>query len=146
MTQSKSNRSMEKQKTLCSRRHYAQEIVIKKVRYKYLAKIRPFLGVKVSCLVDHLNLTLQDDKPGHILHTGTNDLQSQKTSRSNFKICYRIVMLQQFENALSGIVLFIWLMHRQRYIALIFHSETIDTSKHLNETKLHFSAKIFDPL
>ena len=52
----------------------------KKVRHKYLIKVRSFSGAKVSCMVDHVKPTLRDDKPDHIiLHVGTNDLRTEKT-------------------------------------------------------------------
>ena len=41
----------------------------KKVRHKYLIKVRSFSGAKVSCMVDHVNPTLRDDKPDHIIFT-----------------------------------------------------------------------------
>ena len=53
----------------------------KNVRHKFLVKVRPFTGAKVSCMVDHVKPTIRDDKPDHvILHTGTNDLRSEKTA------------------------------------------------------------------
>ena len=56
-------------------------LLTKKLRHKFLVKVRPFSGAKVSCMVDHVKPTLRDDKPDHIiLHTGTNDLRSEKTS------------------------------------------------------------------
>ena len=33
----------------------------KKVRHKYLIKVRPFSDAKVSCTVDHVKPTLRDD-------------------------------------------------------------------------------------
>ena len=53
----------------------------KKVRHKYLIKVRSFSGAKVSCMVDHVKPTLRDDKPDHIiLHAGTNDLRAEKST------------------------------------------------------------------
>ena len=53
----------------------------KKVRHEYLIKVRSSSGAKVSCMVDHVKPTLRDDKPDHIiLHTGKNDLRTEKTS------------------------------------------------------------------
>ena len=52
----------------------------KKVRHKYLIKVRSFSDAKVSCMVDHVKPALRDDKPGHIiLHAGTNDPRTEKT-------------------------------------------------------------------
>ena len=50
----------------------------KKVRQKYLIKVRSFSGAKVGCIVDHVKPTLRDDKSDHIiLCTGTNDLHTE---------------------------------------------------------------------
>ena len=55
-------------------------LLTKKVRHKFLVKVRPFSGAKVSCMVDHVKRIIRDFKPYHvILHTGTNDLRSEKT-------------------------------------------------------------------
>ena len=56
-------------------------LLTKYVSHKFLVKVRPFTGAKVSCMVDHAKPTIGDDKPDHvILHTGTNDLRSEKTA------------------------------------------------------------------
>ena len=56
-------------------------LLTKKVRHKFFVKVRPFTGAKVSGMVDHVKPTIRDDKPDHvILHTGTNDLRSEKTA------------------------------------------------------------------
>ena len=48
-------------------------------KYKFLVKIRPKCA-KVSWMVDHLKPAIRNDKPDHaIVHTGTNDLDSEKT-------------------------------------------------------------------
>ena len=52
----------------------------RKVRHKYLIKVRSFSGAKVSCMVDHVKPTLRDDKPDIILHVGTNDPRTEKTA------------------------------------------------------------------
>ena len=53
----------------------------KKVRHKYLIKVRSFSGAKVSCMVDHVKPILRDDKPDHIiLQAATNDLRTEKTA------------------------------------------------------------------
>ena len=49
----------------------------KKLRHKYLVKVRSFLGAKISCMVDHVKPTFREDTPDNIiLHGGTNDLCS----------------------------------------------------------------------
>ena len=46
-------------------------LLTKKVRHKFLVKVCPFSGAKVSCMVDHVkSTTILDDKPDlFILHT-----------------------------------------------------------------------------
>ena len=43
--------------------------ITKKVRHKYLIKVRSFSDAKVSFMVNHVNPTLRDDKPDHIIFT-----------------------------------------------------------------------------
>ena len=63
----------------------------KKVKDKFLVKVRSFSGSKVISIVDHVKPTIRDDKLDHfILHTGTNDLQSEKNIKPNCKIYHRI--------------------------------------------------------
>ena len=53
----------------------------KKVRPEFLVKVHSFSGAKVSCMADHVKLTIRDNKPDHvILRTGTNDVHSDKTA------------------------------------------------------------------
>ena len=90
----------------------------RKVRHKYLIKVRSFSGAKISCMVDHVKPTLRDDKPDHIiLHVGTNDLRTE-TILSPYSLV---------------------LMCEERNIPFISHSESIDCSQHLNESKLHLN-------
>ena len=123
----------------------------KKVRHKYLIK------VKVSCIVDHVKPTLRDDKPDHIiLHAGTNDLRTEKTSSQIAKsIIDLTTSLKNSGNSVivSGIVprfdnlnnkatevnSRLVLMCAERNIPFISHSESRDSSKHLNESKLHLN-------
>ena len=44
----------------------------KKLRHKYLVKVRSFPGAKISCMVDHVKPTIREDTPDNIiLHAGT---------------------------------------------------------------------------
>ena len=46
----------------------------RKIEHKNLVKVRSFSGVKISCMTDHVQPTLRDIYPDHIiLHAGTND-------------------------------------------------------------------------
>ena len=83
-------------------------LLTRKVRHKFLVKVRPFSGAKVSCMVDHVKPTLRDDKPDHIiLHTGTNDLRSEKTSSNIAKSIVDLAMSLKSSGSsviVSGIV------------------------------------------
>ena len=132
-------------------------LLTKKVRHKFLVKVRPFTGAKVSCMVDHVKPTIRDDKPDHvILHTGTNDLRSEKTASQIARSITELAMsLKDNDNSVivSGIVPRndnlnnkatevnnrLLLMCKERKIPFIAHSENIDSSKHLNESKLHLN-------
>lgn len=78
------------------------------VRHKYLVKIQPFPGAKVTCMVDHVQPTLRDDKLDHtIQHTAANDIRSKKASRQTSKSNIESAMpLESDENSIvvSGIV------------------------------------------
>ena len=129
----------------------------KKVRHKFLVKVRPFSGAKVGCMVDHVKPTIRNDKPDHvILHTGTNDFRSEKTvSQISRAITELAMSLKDNDNSVivSGIVLrhdnlndkateannHLLLMCKERKIPFIAHSENIDSSKHLSESKLHLN-------
>ena len=129
----------------------------KKVRHKFLVKVRPFTGAKVSCMVDHVKPTIRDDKPDHvILHTGTNDLRSQMTASEIARSITELAMpLKDNDNSVivPGIVPrndslnnkvtevnnLLLLMCKERKIPFTAHSENIDSSKHLNESKLHLN-------
>ena len=132
-------------------------LLTKKVRHKFLVKVRPFSGAKVSCMVDHVKPTLRDDKPGHIiLHTGTNDLRSEKTSSNIAKSIIDLAMslkssgssvivsgivprFDNLNNKASEVNNRLALMCKDRKVPFVSHRETIDSSKHLNESRLHLN-------
>ena len=132
-------------------------LLTKKVRHKFLVKVRPFSGAKVSCMVDHVKPTLRDDKPDHIiLHTGTNDLRSEKTSSNIAKSIIDLAMslkssgssvivsgivprFDNLNNKASEVNNRLALMCKDRKVPFVSHRETIDSSKHLNESKLHLN-------
>ena len=80
----------------------------KKGRHKYLIKVRSFSGAKGSCMVDHVKATLRDDNSDHIiLHAGTNDLRTEKTTSPIGKsIIDLTTSLKNIDNSVivSGIV------------------------------------------
>ena len=51
------------------------------LNHKCLVKVRPFNSAKVRSMHDHVKPTVRDFDPDHIiLHRGTNDLNSDRTS------------------------------------------------------------------
>ena len=132
-------------------------LLTKKVRHKFFVKVRPFTGAKVSGMVDHVKPTIRDDKPDHvILHTETYDLRSEKTARQIARSITEVAMpLKNNDNSVivSGIIPRndnldnkatevnnrLLLMCTERKIPFIAHSENIDSSKHLNESKFHLN-------
>ena len=132
-------------------------LLTKKVRHKYLVKVRSFSGATVRCMADHVKPTLQNDKPDHvILHTGTNDLRSEKKLSQIAKSIIDLAMSLTNDGksvVVSGIVprsddlnnkakevnSRLELMCGERNIHFISHSESIDPSIHLNESKLHLN-------
>ena len=56
-------------------------LLTRKLNHKCLAKVRPFNSAKVRCMHDHAKPTGREFNPDHtILHCGTNDLNSDRTS------------------------------------------------------------------
>lgn len=56
-------------------------LLMKNVRHEFLVKVHPFLGAKVSCRNDHAKLTMDHDKPDHvILYTQKNNIRTEKTT------------------------------------------------------------------
>ena len=128
--------------------------------------MRSFLGLKISCMTDHVKSTLRDINPDHIiLHAGTNNLRTENTVSQVAKatIDLRLSSLKNDDNTVtvSGIVprlddlnnkanevsRHLVLMCREKNISFLSSEESIDPSKHLNESKLHLNSngiKIFE--
>ena len=108
-------------------------------------------------MVDHVKPTIRDDKPDHvILHTGTNDLRSEKTVSQIARSITELAMsLKDNDNSVIVSGIFpkndnlnnkatevnnrLLLMCKERKNPFIAHSENIDSSKHLSESELHLS-------
>ena len=128
-----------------------------KIKHKYLVKVPSFSGAKVSCMTDHVKPTLQDINPDHIiLYEGTNDLRLENTASQIAKATIDLATsLKNDDNTVtvSGIVLRLddlnnkanevncplVLMCKERNISFLSNDESIDPSKHLNESKLHLN-------
>ena len=113
-------------------------------------------------MTDHIKPTLRDINPDHIiLHVGTNGLRTENTASQIAKAIIDLATsLKIDDNTVSGIVprlddlnnkanevnRCLVLMCKERNISFLSHDETIDPSKHSNESKLHLSSngiKIF---
>ena len=126
--------------------------------------MRSFSVAKISCMTDHVKPTLRDINPDHIvLHAGKNDLRTGNTAIQIAKAATNLVTsLKNDDNTVtvSGIVprlddlnnkanevnRRLVLMCKERNISFLSHNESIDPSKHLNESKLHLNSsgiKIF---
>ena len=63
----------------------------KSIKYKYSVRVRFHPSAKTSCINDHVKSVIRNQEADHIiLHTGTNDLSSDKTPA---QICNDIVNL-----------------------------------------------------
>ena len=97
-SKNKDNMSREKQKSV----YILGDSIIKKVngyfltkklRHKYLVKVRSFSVAKISFMVDHVKPSIREDTPDNIiLHAGTNDLRSEKTSSQIAKAIIELAM------------------------------------------------------
>ena len=97
-SKNKDNMSREKQKSV----YILGDNIIKKVngyfltkklRHKYLVKVRSFPEAKISFMVDHVKPSIREDTPDNIiLHAGTNDLRSEKTSSQIAKAIIELAM------------------------------------------------------
>ena len=108
-------------------------------------------------MTDHVKPTLRDINPDHIiLHAGTNDLRTENTASQIAKAIIDLATsLKNDDNTVtvSGIVPRLEnlnkanevnhrlvLMCKERNISFLSHDESIDPSKHLNESKLHLNS------
>ena len=132
-------------------------LLTRKIKHKHLVKVRSFSGAKISCMTDHVKATLRDINPDHIiLHAATNDLRTENTASQIAKATIDLATsLKNDDNTvtMSGIVprlddlnnkanevnRHLVLMCKERNISFLSHDESIDPSKHLNESKLHLN-------
>ena len=139
-------------------------LLTRKIKHKHLVKVRSFSGAKISCMTDHVKPTLRDINPDHIiLHAGTNDLRTEniasqiakatidlETSLKNVDNTVTVPgivsRLDDLSNKANEVNRRVVLMCKEKNISFLSHDESIDLSKHLNESKLHLNSngiKIF---
>ena len=128
-------------------------LLTRKIKHKHLVKVRSFSEVKISCMADHVKPTLRDINPGHvILHAGTNDLRTKNTASQIAKatidlatslqnddntvtVSSIVPRLHDLNNKATEVNRRLVLMCKERNISFLSH-ESINPSKHLNESKL----------
>lgn len=132
-------------------------LLTKKVNHKCLVKVRSFSGAKVRCLHDYVKPTLRDFNPDHIiLHVGTNDLNSEKTSS---QIANSIIELHNSLKTIDNEITVSLIVPRadnlnnkaievnnrlinmcnERNINFIDHKNDVQPERHINESKVHLN-------
>ena len=130
--------------------------LIRKLNHKCLVKVRPFNSAKVRCMHDHAKSTVRDFDSDHIiLHCGTNDLNSDRTSSQIAKEIIDLALSLTSENNRISISLLtprsdklnskasevnnrLINMCSNRNIAYIDHSSSIQQNN-INESKMHLN-------
>ena len=128
----------------------------RKLNHKCLVKVRPFNSAKVRCMHDHVKPTVRDFDPDHIiLHCGTNDLNSDRTSsqiareiidlatslksvKNKISISLLTPRCDKLNNKASEVNNRLINICSHRNIAYIDHSSSIQQN-HINESKVHLS-------
>ena len=144
-------------------------LLTRKIKHKHLAcsfsQVCSFSGAKISCLTDHVKLTLQDINPNHIaLPAGINDLRTENTAsqiiaKATIDLAKSLKnddntvtvsgigrSLDDFNKKANEVNRRLLLICKERNISFLSHDESIDPSKCLNESKLHLNSndiKIF---
>ena len=129
----------------------------KDIKHKFLVKVRSFSSAKTRCMYDHAKPTIREVNPEHIiLHVGTNDLNSEKTASqisnsiidlanslknetNNIHVSLIVPWNDNLNNKVNEVNNRLINMCEQRNIKIINHSDTIDRSRHLNESHLHLN-------
>ena len=129
----------------------------KDIKHKFLVKVRSFSSAKTRCMYDHAKPTIREVNPEHIiLHVGTNDLNSEKTASqisnsiidlanslkdetNNIHVSLIVPRNDNLNNKINEVNNRLINMCEQRNIKIINHSDTIDRSRHLNESHLHLN-------
>ena len=109
-------------------------------------------------MTDHVKPTLRDINPDHIiLHAGTNDLITENTASQISKakidlatslknddntvtVSGIVPRLNDLSNKANEVNRRLVLMCKERNISFLSNDESIDPSKHLNESKLHLNS------
>ena len=129
---------------------------MRKLNHKCLVKVRPFNSAKVRCMHDHVKPTVRDFDPDHIiLHCGTNDLNSDRTSsqiareiidlaislksdKNKISISLLTPRSDKLNNKASEVNNRLINMCSHRNIVYIDDSSSIQQN-HINESKVHLN-------
>ena len=129
----------------------------KKLRHKKLVKVRSFNRVKASCMYDDVKPTIREFNPNHItLHVRINELKSSKTASQISRSVIDLALSLKSETNAVTISLIVLRKHNlnnkaqevnsrfinmcgERDITFTDHTDTIDTERHLNESKVHLN-------
>ena len=116
-----------------------------------------FSRAKVRCLHDYVNPTMRDFNPNQeILHVGTNDLNSEKTSsqiansiidlhnslktdNSDITISLIAPRADNLNNKANEVNNRLVNMCSQRNIRFINHNDDIQPKRHVNDSKVHLN-------
>ena len=131
-------------------------LLTRKLNHKCLVKVRPFNSAKVRCMHDHVKPTVRDFDPDHIiLHCGTNDLNSDRTSsqiareiidlatslksdKNKISISLLTPRRDKLNNKASEVNNRLINMRSHRNIAYIDHSSSIQKN-HINESNVNLN-------
>ena len=140
-------------------------LLTRKTSYKHLVKVCSFAGAKFSCITDHVKPTLRDINPDHnVLHGSTNDLRTEnaacqiakatidlatslKNDGNTVTVSGIVPRLDELNNKANEVNRGLTLICKERNISFFSHDESIDPSKHLNESTLHLNnngIKVFE--
>ena len=140
-------------------KHINDYLLTRNIKHEYLVKVRPFNAAKVRCLYDHSKPTMRDFDPEVIiLHVGTNDLTSSKTSSeiaksiidlacslktNTNKIVISLIVPRRDDtllgNKASEVNDRLKHMCTNRDIPYIDHTESIDIDSHIVDAGLHLN-------
>ena len=128
----------------------------KSIKHKYAVRVRFHPSAKTSCINDHVKPVIRNQEADHIiLHTGTNDLSSDKTPVQNDivnlaasvkskDIKVTISKIVERNDALNEKVILVneCLSKICKTIGLpIIKHRNINPDFHLNQSKLHLNKK-----
>ena len=133
----------------------------KNIKHKFLVKVRPCSSAKTRSMYDHAKPTIMKLNPEHIvLHVGTNDLNSKKikfqfqnsqskwilylaNSLKNETSTIHVLLIgpqnDHLNNYVNDVNIRLINMCQQRNIKIINHTDTIDPSKHVNESLFYWN-------